>query len=101
MLAAERGDEDELDHMTSFVEQMADPRHFAVYRRADVGFHLAVAEASRAPRLISAMTDVQREMTELIAHIAHPPAGPRRTPTPSTSAWSRRCGAATRAARSR
>ncbi len=73
VLAAERCDEDDLAHMASFVEQMTDPGVFAAYRRADVGFHLAVAEASRAPRLISAMTDVQREITELIAHIAHPP----------------------------
>ena len=45
---------------------------FSVYRRADVFFHLGVAEAARSARLVAAMTEVQGKMSELIAHIAHP-----------------------------
>jgi len=52
---------------------MLEASDFAHYRRADVLFHLGIAEAARAPRLLSAMTEVQGEMTELIGHIAHPP----------------------------
>ena len=47
-------------------------RDFSVYRRADVFFHLGLAEAARSARLVAAMTEVQGEMSELIAHIAHP-----------------------------
>jgi DNA-binding GntR family transcriptional regulator len=42
------------------------------YRRADVRFHIGVAEAARSPRLVTAMTEVQGEMSELIGRIAHP-----------------------------
>ena len=45
---------------------------FTVYRRADVFFHLGVAEAAHSARLVAAMTEVQGKMSELIAHIAHP-----------------------------
>jgi DNA-binding GntR family transcriptional regulator len=35
-------------------------------------FHIAIAEATRAPRLVQAMTEVQAEVSELIALIPHP-----------------------------
>jgi GntR family transcriptional regulator, transcriptional repressor for pyruvate dehydrogenase complex len=54
------------------VEIMRTPTPFATYRRADVFFHLGVAEATGSPRLLAAMTELQGEMSELIAHIAHP-----------------------------
>jgi DNA-binding FadR family transcriptional regulator len=73
VLAAERATEDDLERTAAFVAQASAAPDFRAYRRADVGFHLSIAEASRAPRLITAMTEVQREVTELIAHIAHPP----------------------------
>ena len=47
-------------------------RGFEDYRRADVRFHIGVAEAARSPRLVTAMTEVQGQMSELIARIAHP-----------------------------
>jgi DNA-binding GntR family transcriptional regulator len=47
---------------------------FTAYRHADVFFHLGLAEAAESPRLVAAMTEVQGGMSELIAHIAHPPA---------------------------
>jgi DNA-binding GntR family transcriptional regulator len=46
---------------------------FGEYRRTDVRFHIGIAEAAQSPRLLSAMTDVQAQMSDLIALIAHPP----------------------------
>jgi GntR family transcriptional regulator, transcriptional repressor for pyruvate dehydrogenase complex len=37
-----------------------------------VRFHIGVAEASHSPRLITAMTEVQGQMSDLIHRIAHP-----------------------------
>ena len=45
---------------------------FHVYRRADVRFHIGVAEACHSPRLVATMTEVQGQMTDLISRIAHP-----------------------------
>jgi DNA-binding FadR family transcriptional regulator len=73
ILAAERRTAADLERLRAQVEAMKATEDFAAYRRADVLFHLGIAEASRAPRLLSAMTEVQGSMTELIAHIAHPP----------------------------
>ena len=76
MLAAERAQPEDLARMQEQVEAMRDPTDFSVYRRADVFFHLGIAEAAQSPRLVAAMTEVQGQMSELIAHIAHPRAGP-------------------------
>ena len=46
---------------------------FAAYRQADVRFHVALAEATGSPRLVTAMTETQGAMTGLISLIAHPP----------------------------
>lgn len=46
---------------------------FPAYRQADIRFHLGLAEACGSPRVLAAMTDAQGAMTDLIAHIAHPP----------------------------
>jgi DNA-binding FadR family transcriptional regulator len=46
---------------------------FPAYRQADVRWHIGLAEATRSPPLVTAMTEVQGAMTELISHIAHPP----------------------------
>jgi DNA-binding GntR family transcriptional regulator len=46
---------------------------FEDYRRADVRFHIGLAEAARSPRMVVAMTEVQGQMTDLIARISHPP----------------------------
>ena len=48
------------------------PSPFEDYRRADVRFHIGIAEAARSPRLVAAMTEVQGQMSDLIARIAHP-----------------------------
>jgi DNA-binding GntR family transcriptional regulator len=45
---------------------------FEHYRRADIRFHIGIAEAARSPRLVRAMTEVQGQMSGLIALIPHP-----------------------------
>lgn len=74
LLAAERVDKEELPRLEEMVERMAEvTEDFEEYRRDDVRFHIAIAEAAHSPRLLAAMTEVQGQMTDLIALIAHPP----------------------------
>jgi GntR family transcriptional repressor for pyruvate dehydrogenase complex len=74
MLAAERGDEAQFDRLEELVAKMGEGlENFEEYRRTDVRFHIGIAEAAHSPRLVSAMTDVQSQMSDLIALIAHPP----------------------------
>jgi GntR family transcriptional repressor for pyruvate dehydrogenase complex len=72
VLAAERAHSEDLDRLDELVERMADATDFEDYRRADIRFHIGIAEAARSPRLVSQMTEVQGQMSELIALIAHP-----------------------------
>jgi GntR family transcriptional repressor for pyruvate dehydrogenase complex len=74
MLAAERGSEAQFDRLDELVATMDDAlEDFEEYRRVDIRFHIAIAETAQSPRLLSAMTDVQAQMSDLIALIAHPP----------------------------
>jgi GntR family transcriptional regulator, transcriptional repressor for pyruvate dehydrogenase complex len=73
-LAAERIGAEPLRIMREAVARMDAATDFEDYRRADVRFHIAIAQASGVARLVALMTEVQAEVTELIAHIAHPPA---------------------------
>lgn len=74
LLAAERGSEAWFDRLEELVAKMAgELENFGEYRRTDIRFHIDVAEAAQSPRLLSAMTDVQSQMSDLIALIAHPP----------------------------
>lgn len=72
VLAAERAQESDLDRLRELTFHMDGAQPFDEYRRADVRFHIAVAEASYSPRLVTAMTEVQGQMTDLFARIAHP-----------------------------
>jgi GntR family transcriptional regulator, transcriptional repressor for pyruvate dehydrogenase complex len=72
VLAAERAEADDLGLLDRLVERMARASTFEEYRRADVRFHIGVAEAAHSPRLVTAMTEVQGRMSDLIARIAHP-----------------------------
>jgi DNA-binding FadR family transcriptional regulator len=72
VLAAERARPEHLAAMRELIEQMAVARQFDEYRRADIHFHLALAEASGVPRIVADMTEVQGAMTELIRAIPHP-----------------------------
>ena len=73
MLAGERAKPLDLDRLDRLVERMTEVVDFDIYRRADIRFHIGLAEAARSPRLVSAMTEVQGRMSELITRIAHPP----------------------------
>ena len=73
VLAAERGSEQQFDRLEQLVAKMADElEDFGEYRRTDIRFHIGIAEAAHSPRLLSAMTDAQSQMSDLIALIAHP-----------------------------
>ena len=72
ILACERARKEDIERLGDLVDQMAAADDFDLYRRADMQFHIGVAEAARSPRLVTAMTDVQGQMSALIARIAHP-----------------------------
>ena len=73
-LAAERAVAASIDLLGDLVGEMAaSDDDFAAYRRADVRFHVGLAEATGSPYLVAAMTEAQGAMTDLIAYIAHPP----------------------------
>ena len=72
ILAAERAEPSDLEALAELVEKMASAKAFEEYRRADIRFHISLAEAARSPRLVTEMTEVQGQMSDLIARIAHP-----------------------------
>ena len=72
ILACERAEPEDITRLEELVERMASVEDFEEYRRADIRFHIGVAEAARSPRLVTEMTEVQGRMSELIALIAHP-----------------------------
>ncbi|MDA0167778.1 FCD domain-containing protein [Solirubrobacter taibaiensis] len=74
VLAAERAEPEHAERLATLVTAMErDVEDFAVYRQADVLFHIGLAETTGSPALVTAMTDSQGAMTDLFAHIAHPP----------------------------
>jgi DNA-binding FadR family transcriptional regulator len=73
LLASERAEADDLDRLDELVDRMLEVHDFEVYRRADIRFHVGIAEAARSPRLVSAVTEVQGRMSELITRLPHPP----------------------------
>jgi DNA-binding FadR family transcriptional regulator len=72
ILACERARKEDIERLGDLVDRMAAAEDFELYRRADMQFHIGVAEAARSPKLVTAMTDVQGQMSALIARIAHP-----------------------------
>lgn len=73
-LAADRAEAGGLAALDALVVAMGDRvADFPAYRAADVRFHIGLAEATGSVRVVTAMTEVQGQMTDLIAHIAHPP----------------------------
>lgn len=73
VLAAERaraGDVADLEALAGTLETSVDD--FPRYRQADVGFHVGLAAATGSRRLLSAATEVEGQMTDLIACIPHP-----------------------------
>ena len=76
LLAAERARSEQLDRLDRLAEEMAEVAEtpqFDDYRRADIRFHVGLADAAGSPRLLSAMTEMQGQMSDLITLIAHPP----------------------------
>lgn len=72
ILACERAGSEDVQRLLALVERMATAIDFTEYRRADTRFHIGVAEAARSPRLVTAMTEVQGQISTLLARIAHP-----------------------------
>jgi DNA-binding FadR family transcriptional regulator len=72
LLAAERAEGPHLARLEELTERMATATDFEDYRRCDIRFHIGVAEAASSPRLVEAMTEVQGQISDLIALIAHP-----------------------------
>jgi DNA-binding FadR family transcriptional regulator len=64
VLAAERAESEDLDRLDELVERMDAADDFEDYRRADIRFHIGIAEAARSPQLVSAMTEVQGQMSD-------------------------------------
>lgn len=75
ILAAERAEQADLAPLDALAERMdavTAPGNFEAYRLADIRFHIGVAEASRSPRLVAEMTEVQGQVSDLISLIPHP-----------------------------
>jgi DNA-binding FadR family transcriptional regulator len=72
LLAAERANAEQISRLEELTAGMAGADDFEDYRRFDIRFHIALAEAAASPRLITAMTEVQGQMSDLISLIAHP-----------------------------
>jgi GntR family transcriptional repressor for pyruvate dehydrogenase complex len=73
-LAAERADASTIALLRAAIERMAAATEFDAYRRADIRLHIGIAEATGVARLVALATEAQAAMSELIAHIPHPPA---------------------------
>ena len=72
-LAAERAPRATVDALEALAARLDDlVDDFAAYRQVDVRLHVGLAEATGSGRLVTEMTEVQGEMTGLIALIAHP-----------------------------
>ncbi|MEA2465152.1 MAG: hypothetical protein QOJ98_2899 [Acidobacteriota bacterium] len=71
--AAERAVEADLEGLIALADEMDDAVEFENYRKADLRFHIGLAEAAHSPRLVEAMGEVQRELDEVIELVPHPP----------------------------
>jgi len=73
VLACERAKPAQLDALDEVVAAMEDRlEDFPAYRQADVRVHVGLAESTGSAGLVTAMTEAQGAMTDVIAHIAHP-----------------------------
>lgn len=74
VLAAERAEPAAVQALDELVAELEEElEDFPAYRQADIRLHVGLAEATRSPRLVRAMTEAQGAMTDLIVYIAHPP----------------------------
>lgn len=72
MLAAERAAPADLDLLDEAIERMEAAKTFGDYHRADVRFHIGVAEAAHSPRLVAVMTEVHGHLNDVIVGVGHP-----------------------------
>jgi len=74
VLACERARPEQLDALDDLVDAMQERLDdFPAYRQADVRLHVGLAETTGSAALVNAVTEGQGAMTDVIAHIAHPP----------------------------
>ena len=74
VLACDRARPEALAPLDELVEAMESLlEDFPAYRQADVHFHIGLAEATGSAPLVTAMTESQGAMSDLIAFIPHPP----------------------------
>lgn len=71
--AAERASPDDLKRLLLLTEQMDAAPEFEDYRRADMLFHLGMAEAAQSPPLVALMTQTHSRLDEAIELVPHPP----------------------------
>ncbi len=73
VLAAERARPADLEGLDELIATLDDAAEdFPRYRQADVRLHVALAAATGSRRLLSATTEIEGQMTDLIACIPHP-----------------------------
>jgi GntR family transcriptional regulator, transcriptional repressor for pyruvate dehydrogenase complex len=73
-LAAERASDDDRAKLAEAFDQLEETltADFATYRRADIAFHLALAESARSNRLIAEMTQLQGALSDLLDQLELP-----------------------------
>jgi GntR family transcriptional regulator, transcriptional repressor for pyruvate dehydrogenase complex len=74
VLAAQRASESDLDALDALAVQLDRATlDFPAYRQLDIRLHVGLAETTGSMGLVRMMTEAQGAMSDLIAHIAHPP----------------------------
>lgn len=73
-VAAPAGIDGGLEALRRLVAGMADAGDFEAYRRADVAFHVGLAELTGVRPLVLRAAEIQAEATDLVTQIAHPTA---------------------------
>jgi GntR family transcriptional repressor for pyruvate dehydrogenase complex len=72
-LAAERGTDEAFDHLAEHNAVMRESvEDWRTFRRADVHFHLGLAETAGSAWLVQEMTEVHGEFSELLDIAPHP-----------------------------
>ncbi len=73
-LAAERAEDADRRRLTGAVAAVEEAMgaDFAAYRRADAGFHLAVAATAHSPRLVAELAHVQGRLSDVLSETGVP-----------------------------
>jgi DNA-binding FadR family transcriptional regulator len=74
LLAAERAPRAAIGPLEDLVDLMErSTGDYPAFRRADVRFHIGLADAAGSPPLVAAMTEAHGALTDVLHHIPHPP----------------------------